>query len=105
VGGASIRPVGGEWFGGQQDDPTPRHRRRAVAQQHPSPINTEPGGGILGLDRSQRCQESPPKIPDALVSLPELLVGHLLCKFHYKKCQLADLKLITMSFYGDKQSK
>jgi hypothetical protein len=29
----------------------------------------------------------------------------LLCKFHYKKCQLADLKLITMSFYGDKQSK
>jgi hypothetical protein len=32
-------------------------------------------------------------------------VGHLLCKFHYKKCQLADLKLITMISYGDKQSK
>ena len=33
------------------------------------------------------------------------LVGQVLCKFHYKKCQLADLKLITMSFYGDMQTK
>jgi hypothetical protein len=34
-----------------------------------------------------------------------LLVGRLVCNHHFKKCQLADLKLITMSFYGDMQTK
>jgi hypothetical protein len=33
--------------------------------------------------------------------VPQELVGRLVCNHHFKKCQLADLKLITMSFYGD----
>ena len=43
------------------------------------------------------------EIPE--IVFQELLVGRLVCNHHFKKCQLADLKLITMSFYGDMQTK